>query len=104
MKYRPLPKQVTIKKSSIDGLGLFAIKNIQANTILGITHISNKDYENGFLRTPLGGFINHSTNANSKLISCADSRDIECGTLFLKTIKNIEQGQEILLTYKMYEV
>jgi SET domain-containing protein len=104
MKYRPLPKQVTIKKSSIDGLGLFAIKNIQANTILGITHISNKDYENGFLRTPLGGFINHSTNANSKLISCGDSREIECGILKLQTILDIKSGEEILLTYRMYKV
>jgi len=104
MSYRPLPKQVTIKKSSIDGLGLFATQNIQANTILGITHISNKKYLNGFIRTALGGFINHSETANSKLISCADSRDIECGTLFLKTIQDIQAGQEILLTYKMYEV
>jgi len=104
MSYRPLPKQVTIKKSLVDGLGLFATQNIQANTILGITHISNKDYENGFLRTPLGGFINHSTNPNSKLISCGDSREIECGILKLQTILDIKSGEEILLTYKMYEV
>jgi SET domain-containing protein len=104
MNYKPLPKQVTIKKSSIDGLGLFAIKNIKKDTILGITHISNKEYQNGYIRTPLGGFINHSKKPNAKLIGCGDSRDIDCGTLFLKTIQDIEAGQEILLTYKMYEV
>ena len=32
--YRPLPKEVTIKKSYIEGLGLFADENLVANTKL----------------------------------------------------------------------
>ena len=66
MTYKPLPKEVTIKKSNIDGLGLFATTKIKTKTILGITHISNQSYENGFIRTHLGGFINHSDNPNSQ--------------------------------------
>ena len=104
MKYRPLPEEVTIKKSNIDGLGLFASKDIKANTDLGVTHISNSKYPNGYIRTPLGGFINHSNNPNAKIKGCAESRDIECGTLMLQTIRDINKNEEILLRYNMYEV
>ena len=37
--YRPLPDELTIKSSPIEGLGLFATKEIKANTFIGITHI-----------------------------------------------------------------
>ena len=37
--YRPLPDCVTIKDSLIDGLGLFATKDIPKGTYLGISHI-----------------------------------------------------------------
>ena len=37
--YRPLPKGVTIKESTIDGLGLHATKDLSAGTILGETHV-----------------------------------------------------------------
>jgi len=39
--YRPLPESLTIKKSGIDGLGLFAVDDIEISTELGITHIQN---------------------------------------------------------------
>ena len=60
--YRPLPDCVTIKKSPIEGLGLYATRDIKANTFLGITHILDENFENNYIRTPLGGFYNHSNN------------------------------------------
>ena len=60
--YRPLPKCVTIKKSPIEGLGLYATEDIKANTFLGITHIQDENFENNYIRTPLGGFYNHSND------------------------------------------
>ena len=36
--YKPLPPQVTIKESSIDGLGLFAVEQIEEESIIGLTH------------------------------------------------------------------
>ena len=60
--YRPLPKQLTIKNSPIEGLGLFATQDIKANSFLGITHIRDEQFENKYIRTPLGGFYNHSNN------------------------------------------
>ena len=58
--YRPLPDELTIKSSPIEGLGLFATKEIKANTFIGITHIRDEQFENKYIRTPLGGFYNHS--------------------------------------------
>jgi len=60
--YRPLPKQLTIKNSPIEGLGLFATEDIKANTFIGVTHIRDEQFENKYIRTPLGGFYNHSND------------------------------------------
>ena len=60
--YRPLPKELTIKNSAIEGLGLFATATIETNTFIGVTHIRDEQFENKYIRTPLGGFYNHSNN------------------------------------------
>ena len=62
--YRPLPKELTIKNSPIEGLGLYAKKDIKNNVFLGVTHIRDEQFENKYIRTPLGGFYNHSNNPN----------------------------------------
>ena len=62
--YKPLPDSLTIKKSPIEGLGLYATRDIKANCFIGLTHVQDKDFENGYLRTPLGGFYNHSNEPN----------------------------------------
>ena len=69
--YRPLPEGLTIKESSIDGLGLFATKDWDAGELLGISHVLCKslyyDIEE-WIRTPLGGFINHSNTPNCFMV------------------------------------
>ena len=62
--YKPLPKGLTIKKSPIEGLGLFATENINKNSFIGVTHIRDEQFENKYIRTPLGGFYNHSNEPN----------------------------------------
>tara|TARA_B100000029_G_scaffold194976_1_gene193071 strand:+ start:332 stop:772 length:441 start_codon:yes stop_codon:yes gene_type:complete len=62
--YRPLPNELTIKDSPIEGLGLYATKNIKNNVFLGVTHIRDEQFDNKYIRTPLGGFYNHSNNPN----------------------------------------
>ena len=62
--YKPLPKQLTIKKSPIEGLGLYATEDIKKNSYLGVTHIRDEQFENKYIRTPVGGFYNHSNNPN----------------------------------------
>jgi hypothetical protein len=41
--YKALHNDITIKKSSIDGLGVFAIKDIPKDIILGVSHVSDKN-------------------------------------------------------------
>ena len=62
--YRPLPKQLTIKNSAIEGLGLFAAADIKKHSFIGITHIRDEQFENKYIRTPIGGFYNHSNEPN----------------------------------------
>ena len=93
--YRPLPSYLTIKSSKIDGLGLFATENIKESTSLGISHVSDRWFSGGYIRTPLGGFFNHSNDPNCKIV--------ENGRyLLLVTIKNIMPGEEITSIYTLY--
>ena len=62
--YKPLPKQLTIKKSPIEGLGLYATEDIKKNSYIGVTHIRDEQFENKYIRTPVGGFYNHSNDPN----------------------------------------
>ena len=68
--YRPLPSELTIKQSKIEGLGLFATVKIMKNSFIGLTHIRDEMFEGKYIRTPLGGFYNHSKNSNiMKMVS-----------------------------------
>ena len=62
--YKPLPNQLTIKNSAIEGLGLFATENIKKNSFIGVTHVRDEQFENKYIRTPIGGFYNHSNEPN----------------------------------------
>ena len=94
--YRPLPEGLTIKNSNIEGLGLFTTKDITVDTDLGVSHVFHVDYEDSYIRTPLGGFVNYSDNPNCITVS------EYYGDLHLKTIKNIKKGEEITLKYILY--
>ena len=62
--YKPLPKGLTIKNSPIEGLGLFTTEVIKKNSFIGVTHIRDEQFENKYIRTPIGGFYNHSNEPN----------------------------------------
>ncbi len=62
--FRPLPKELTIKNSPIEGLGLFATEDIKKHSFIGITHVRDEQFENKYIRTPIGGFYNHSDYPN----------------------------------------
>lgn len=93
--YKPLPIYLTIKPSEIDGLGLFSIQDIDNNFRIGITHIMDTRFEDGYIRTPLGGFFNHSENPNCKVVH-------EGEYIFLETIKEIKAGDELTAKYTLY--
>lgn len=93
--YKPLPDNLTIAESPIEGLGLFATKLIEANTNLGITHIKDDRFVDGYIRTALGSFFNHSENPNCKVVH-------ENDFIYLWTLKDIQINEEILVTYTLY--
>jgi hypothetical protein len=94
--YEPLPKFLTIGDSDIDGLGLFATEDIDEDEDLGTTHIKAPMIA-GFIRTPLGGFINHSEEPNCVLILTQDWDDYRIYNLY--TLQKIHMGEEITLNY-----
>ena len=101
--YRPLPFNLTIKESPIEGLGLFATQFIPTGTDLGMTHIYDERFENNYIRLPLGGFFNHSENPNCKIIeSLIDEKGNSNLHLRLITIKDIKAGEEITAKYTLY--
>lgn len=97
--YRPLPKELRISRSEIDGFGIFAKEDIPAGTKLGMTHVWAMGV---WVRTPLGGFINHSNTPNSK---GEMQYDYESETDFrtLITTEDIKEGEELTFFYTLTE-
>ena len=98
--YRPLPDCLTIQPSDIDGLGLFAVKNIGCGTNLGVSHIKYSTDDLGLVRTPVGGFINHSERPNcvlvQKISKCADTEIYD-----LVAAVDIQPGEELTTKYSI---
>ena len=93
--YRPLPPYLTIGKSEIEGNGLFATDNIDAKFTIGVTHVRDDRFEDGYIRTPLGGFFNHSETPNCEVFHTDEF-------IYLKTITEIKVGEELTATYTLY--
>ena len=121
--YRPLPNQLTIRNSKIEGLGLFSDIKIIKNSFIGITHVKHESFPNNYIRTPLGGFYNHSKNPNIIKLETDIFPGYEFGKtldpnsfssrnkknrenlnyLFLVSLKDIDPGQELLAQYTFYQ-
>ena len=71
MNYKPLPDTLTIKKSNIQG----------------------------FIRTPMGGFINHSETP-----ICEKLEHEEVGVMWLKASRDIKEGEELTIKYTLYNL
>ena len=103
MNYKPLPDSLTIKKSDIEGLGLFAVERIPAGRFLGIGWIKAELAHDGVWRTPVGGFINHSDAPNCVKI-CKDDPTSEYIFLCVGDDKDIEAGEELTVKYTFYKL
>ena len=92
--YKPLPEGLMIKKSSIQGQGLFTTKFIDKDVKLGLCHIVVKDE---LIRTPLGGHINHSDTPNCiKVRGVLGREDVEdYDKYFLYTERPIKAWEEL---------
>ena len=105
--YKPLPDNVRLGFSDIHDIGLFAKEGIAQGTNLGMTHIK---ITNNIIRTPLGGFINHSDDANCvkaeiRMFNEDDpSKPLNYKKWNLITLRNIKKGEELTLKYTFYKI
>ena len=103
--YKPLPDSLTIKESKVDGLGLFAVKGIAQGTNLGMTHIK---LNGNMVRTPLGGFINHSNTPNVVKVELLMTNEGKIKFNYKKwnlvTLRDIKKGEELTVRYTFYNV
>ena len=112
--YKPLPHGLFIEESGIDGQGLYTNVKLAEGTNLGMSHV---ELGKLILRTPMGGFINHSNNPNCVKVKSLLTRqewnhrinlpDDKYDHNFIKwnlmVIEDIEEGEELTLKYKMYD-
>ncbi len=98
--YNPLPEYLTIGPSDIHGVGILAKEDIPAEVVIGITHVYDPNFQHDYIRTPLGGFINHNDKANCELIE----EDNDYHYKKLKTLCKIEAGEELTLKYSLYDI
>ena len=112
--YKPLPHGLVIADSGINGQGLFTTRKLVAETDLGMSHV---ELGKLILRTPMGGFINHSNNPNCVKVKSlltrqewnhrTDLPDDKYDHNFTKwnliVIEDIEEGEELTLKYKWYD-
>ena len=97
-QYRPLPSGLTVADSRIAGQGLFTTRRLVMGTLLGISHYR---IDGELIRTPLGGFINHSDEPNCQRNQIRIRPGFDKWSLTV--MDDIEEGDELTLKYKLYD-
>lgn len=91
MTYRPMPDKTKLSQGK-EGLGVFASHRILAGEVIGLGHVKRSSEPDGWLRTPLGGFVNHSLTPNCQ----AQLRDDE---IIIIALKDIHEDEELTVFY-----
>ena len=105
--YEPLTPGLFIDESAIHGQGLYTNIKLTKGTNLGMSHVKLGKL---ILRTPMGGFINHSDKPNCvKAESVIQQRvtplyDHDFTKWDLVTITDIKPGEELTVSYTFYKV
>lgn len=81
-------KNYKLKKSNIQGLGIFATRKIKKKEVIGYGKINNT-------RTLAGRYVNHSLNNNAKFYSFRDNDN-----MILIAERKILKGEEIVTNYR----
>jgi hypothetical protein len=97
-QYNPLPSGLTVTDSRISGQGLFATRRLVAGTELGVSHYR---IDGEYIRTPLGGFINHAETPNCERSQVRVKPGFDKWNITV--IEDIEEGDELTLKYKLYD-
>ena len=97
-QYNPLPLGIVVADSGIAGQGLFATRRLVMGTTLGISHYR---IDGEYIRTPLGGVINHSETPNCQRSQIRVKPGFDKWSIM--TLEDIEEGDELTLKYKLYD-
>tara|TARA_R100001082_G_scaffold34250_1_gene17769 strand:- start:1529 stop:1813 length:285 start_codon:yes stop_codon:yes gene_type:complete len=92
--YQALHDGLFVGNSPIAGQGLFTKKELPINTELGLSHVL---IDEEIIRTPMGGFINHSENPNCE-------KYLINNKYYIRTIRVIKPEEELFLKYTFYKV
>jgi len=108
--YKPLPDGLIIKDSGIEGQGVFTTRDLHVGCDLGESHyridtsgvesINEEENKNLLIRTPLGGFINHSDTPNCNRSQIRMKPGFDKWNIIV--VENIKAGEELTLKYTMY--
>ena len=79
--------KLKIKKSNIQGVGIFSEQEIPAGKVVGIVIESN------FTVTPFGSKLNHSWNPSGKLVENGNK-------YYYVTLKHIPADSELTMDYR----
>ena len=96
-QYQPLPSGLTVADSGISGQGLFTTRRLVMGTTLGISHYR---IDGEYIRTPLGGFINHADEPNCQRSQIRVKPGLDKWSIM--TLNDIEEGEELTLKYTLY--
>ena len=97
-QYQPLPSGIVVADSGIAGQGLFTTRRLVMGTTLGISHYR---IDGEYIRTPLGGFINHADEPNFQRSQIRVKPGFDKWSIM--TLEDIEEGDELTLKYKLYD-
>ena len=106
LNYKPLPDNLQISCSPIEGMGIFAKEKIARGTNLGMSHLK---LGSRIIRTPLGGFLNHSDNPNCFKTKLRFTNEDDPKIIFnyviwnLMVIEDIKEGEELTVKYEWYK-
>mgnify|MGYP003149446712 CR=1 FL=1 len=93
--YQALPSSLHIKDSPVAGQGIFAKEDIPADLELGVSHVV---VDEDIMRTPIGGFVNHSDKPNCMIVIDQAFTHL----YFLFTTEQIMPGEELTVKYNTY--
>jgi hypothetical protein len=96
--YTPLPFGLMIADSAINGQGVFTTRRLVKGISLGISHYR---IDENYIRTPLGGFINHSEEPNCHRSQARIKEGFD--KWFITVMEDIEEGDELTLKYILYD-
>ena len=98
--WRPLPDFLIIKESKIEGLGLFTTRDLKKGFDMGISHIFDQRFPDGYIRLPLGGFINHHEIPNCSAVTAEEDKEMgKIKHIRIVALQPILKDQEITIKY-----